>query len=78
MKQIVFYSWQSDLPNPCNRGFIQEALDDAAESPSFKTVLGGFARRMTATSRAGSYPTTPVTSLHVPSPNLPVALDALL
>jgi hypothetical protein len=30
MKQIVFYSWQSDLPNPCNRGFIQEALENAA------------------------------------------------
>ena len=30
MKQIVFYSWQSDLPNPSNRGFIQEALENAA------------------------------------------------
>jgi hypothetical protein len=30
MKQIVFYSWQSDLPNSCNRGFIQEALENAA------------------------------------------------
>ncbi len=30
MKQIVFYSWQSDLPNACNRGFIQRALEDAA------------------------------------------------
>lgn len=30
MKQIVFYSWQSDLPNACNRGFIQKALEDAA------------------------------------------------
>lgn len=30
MKQIVFYSWQSDLPNPCNRGFIQDALERAA------------------------------------------------
>lgn len=30
MKQIVFYSWQSDLPNPTNRGFIQEALESAA------------------------------------------------
>jgi len=32
MKQIVFYSWQSDLPNPCNRGFIQEALENAADA----------------------------------------------
>src|SRR5262249_19893931 len=30
MKQIVFYSWQSDLPNACNRSFIQRALEDAA------------------------------------------------
>jgi hypothetical protein len=30
MKQIVFYSWQSDLPNTCNRGFIQSALENAA------------------------------------------------
>jgi len=30
MRRIVFYSWQSDLPNSCNRGFIQDALEDAA------------------------------------------------
>jgi hypothetical protein len=30
MKQIVFYSWQSDLPNASNRGFILEALQRAA------------------------------------------------
>lgn len=30
MRQIVFYSWQSDLPNPCNRGLIQDALEEAA------------------------------------------------
>ena len=28
----VFYSWQSDLPNATNRGFIERALDDAARS----------------------------------------------
>lgn len=27
----VFYSWQSDLPNPTNRGFIQDALERAAK-----------------------------------------------
>lgn len=32
MKRIVFYSWQSDLPNPTNRGFIQSALEDAAKA----------------------------------------------
>src|ERR1700678_4537311 len=26
---IIFYSWQSDLPNACNRGFIQDCLGDA-------------------------------------------------
>lgn len=29
MRRIVFYSWQSDLPNATNRGFIQSALEDA-------------------------------------------------
>jgi hypothetical protein len=31
MRRIIFYSWQSDLPNPTNRGFIQTALEAAAE-----------------------------------------------
>jgi hypothetical protein len=31
-KCIVFYSWESDLPNSTNRGFIQKALEDAAKS----------------------------------------------
>jgi hypothetical protein len=30
MSEIVFYSWQSDLPNATNRGFIQQALEEAA------------------------------------------------
>ena len=30
MRRIIFYSWQSDLPNPCNRGLIQVALEEAA------------------------------------------------
>jgi len=30
----VFYSWQSDLPNNTNRGFIQKALEDAAKEIS--------------------------------------------
>ena len=32
MQKIVFYSWQSDLPNATNRGLIQTALEDAAAS----------------------------------------------
>lgn len=28
----VFYSWQSDLPNSTNRGFIQKALENAAKA----------------------------------------------
>jgi hypothetical protein len=30
-KATIFYSWQSDLPNATNRGFIQRALDDAVK-----------------------------------------------
>jgi hypothetical protein len=32
MVSKVFYSWQSDLPNATNRGFIEKALEDAAKS----------------------------------------------
>ena len=32
MKKIVFYSWQSDLPNSTNRGFIQQALEKAVST----------------------------------------------
>ncbi len=28
----IFYSWQSDAPNPVNRKFIRRALEDAAEN----------------------------------------------
>lgn len=31
MKKRIFYSWQSDLPNNTNRGFINTALDKAIE-----------------------------------------------
>ncbi len=30
MRRVVFYSWQSDLPNSTNRSFIQRALEFAA------------------------------------------------
>ena len=29
---IVFYSWQSDLPNATNRGFIERALENACKA----------------------------------------------
>jgi hypothetical protein len=29
---IIFYSWQSDLPNATNHGFIEKALEIAAKS----------------------------------------------
>lgn len=32
MQKIVFYSWQSDLPNSTNRGFIESALNKAAST----------------------------------------------
>lgn len=31
MKKIIFYSWQSDLPNSSNRGFIKDALEKAVK-----------------------------------------------
>ena len=31
MSKVVFYSWQSDLPNATNRGFILQALEQAAK-----------------------------------------------
>jgi hypothetical protein len=32
MPGLVFYSWQSDLPNATNRGFIGQALEAAAKA----------------------------------------------
>ena len=32
MNRVVFYSWQPDLPNSTNRGFIQAALESAAKA----------------------------------------------
>jgi hypothetical protein len=32
MKSVVFYSWQSDLPNATNRSFIQQALENVARA----------------------------------------------
>lgn len=32
VRTTVFYSWQSDLPNPTNRGFIERALDKAIDA----------------------------------------------
>ncbi len=32
MRRVIFYSWQSDLPNSTNRGFIQSALAGAANA----------------------------------------------
>jgi hypothetical protein len=32
VKCTIFYSWQSQLPNSTNRGFIQEALEAAVRA----------------------------------------------
>lgn len=32
MSKIIFYSWQSDLPNNTNRGFIQDCINDAIDA----------------------------------------------
>ena len=31
-RSVIFYSWQSDLPNATNWGFIQDALEKAARA----------------------------------------------
>jgi hypothetical protein len=31
-KYTIFYSWQSDLPNATNRGFIEKSLENAAKA----------------------------------------------
>jgi hypothetical protein len=36
---VVFYSWQSDLPNSTNRGLIENALRSAAETLSAESAL---------------------------------------
>jgi hypothetical protein len=32
LEKIIFYSWQSDLPNNKNRGFISTCLEKAAKT----------------------------------------------
>jgi hypothetical protein len=32
MPTTIFYSWQSDTPNNCNRGFIRDALSQATQA----------------------------------------------
>lgn len=29
MKRTIFYSWQSDLPNNSNRGFIESCIESS-------------------------------------------------
>lgn len=31
-RRVIFYSWQSDLPNATNRGFIEASLNEAAKA----------------------------------------------
>src|SRR5438105_94039 len=39
MPHTIFYSWQSDLPNASNRGFIQTALERAGKALSADDAL---------------------------------------
>lgn len=39
MSYILFYSWQSDLPNSTNRGFIEKALENTARAISSDETL---------------------------------------
>ncbi len=40
MRRIIFYSWQSDLPNATNRGLIQRALEAATASIASDNSVG--------------------------------------
>lgn len=40
MPRTIFYSWQSDLPNPTNRGFIETALERAVKAIVADGTLG--------------------------------------
>ncbi len=40
MKKTVFYSWQSDLPNTSNRGFIEKALNKAVKEIAADESIG--------------------------------------
>lgn len=44
----IFYSWQSDLPNNTNRGFIQTAIEGALKSLARETSLEAVLDRDTA------------------------------
>jgi len=39
MPKTIFYSWQSDLPNNINRGFILDCLEKAAHTVASKNLL---------------------------------------
>ena len=39
MKRNIFYSWQSDLPNSTNRGFIQESIEKAVDGIGQEKIL---------------------------------------
>ncbi len=40
MKKTVFYSWQSDLPNTSNRGFIEKVLNKAVKEIASDESIG--------------------------------------
>jgi hypothetical protein len=40
MRVTIFYSWQSDLPNNTNRGFIERALEKAIASIGTEKRVG--------------------------------------
>ncbi|GHO71835.1 hypothetical protein KSC_107270 [Ktedonobacter sp. SOSP1-52] len=44
--RIVFYSWQSDLPNSTNRGFIKEALEKAVKAMKNDDTIAADAPRL--------------------------------
>ncbi len=39
MRRLIFYSWQSDLPNATNRSFIQQALENVGKAISADNTI---------------------------------------
>src|SRR6266545_4887233 len=60
MQHVIFYSWQSDLPNNTNRGLIQAALEEAAKQSRTTSTSNPSSSATRKTSPAA--PTSPTPS----------------
>ena len=73
--RTVFYSWQSDVPNRTNRGFIQDALERVAEDLRVELAVGGAAHGIGGLGEAHPmrFPTAEVDDLQLSESVLPLA-----